>query len=103
MEDRMTNDPNDALAAQIFRKAPRRETAQMESAFQPHYAVAWRPEPSNIPQCQAYDSAADLLLYGGAAGGGKSELLLGLALTRHRQSVIFRRCHADLAATRRRL
>jgi hypothetical protein len=31
--------------------------------------------------------------YGGAAGGGKTDLALGLALTRHRRSIIFRRIH----------
>ena len=43
----------------------------------------WLPDPCNAPQVQAYTSPADLLLYGGAAGGGKSDLLLGLALTAH--------------------
>jgi hypothetical protein len=43
------------------------------------------------PQERAYYSAADVLGYGGAAGGGKSQLLLGLALTRHRRSIIFRK------------
>lgn len=43
------------------------------------------------PQTQAYESEADHLYYGGAAGGGKSDLLLGLAATRHRKSLILRR------------
>ncbi len=34
--------------------------------------------------------------YGGAAGGGKSALLLGLAATRHRRSAIFRRVFPNL-------
>tara|TARA_R110000803_G_scaffold6489_2_gene21073 strand:+ start:365 stop:1963 length:1599 start_codon:yes stop_codon:yes gene_type:complete len=59
--------------------------------------VPWRPlinskEPDQItPQKQAYDSPADVLLFGGAAGGGKSSLMIGLALTAHTKSVIYRR------------
>ncbi|HJQ60175.1 MAG TPA: terminase [Vineibacter sp.] len=37
-----------------------------------------------------------MLLYGGQAGGGKSDLLLGLALTRHRRSLILRRMGKEL-------
>ena len=49
----------------------------------------WTPTPG--PQTEAYYSEADELFYGGAAGGGKSDLLLGLATTAHTKSVIFRR------------
>lgn len=42
------------------------------------------------PQMQAYLSKADVLLYGGQAGGGKTGLLVGLA-QEHKQSIIFRR------------
>lgn len=42
-------------------------------------------------QRAALESLADELFYGGAGGGGKTDLLLGLALTRHHASVIFRR------------
>ena len=57
----------------------------------------WRPlvnitQPEQkTPQQQAYESEADIVLFGGAAGGGKSSLLIGLALTRHQRSVIYRR------------
>lgn len=54
----------------------------------------WLPNPG--PQTQAYYSKADLLLYGGAAGGGKTHLIVGLALTHHQRTVIFRRSYGDL-------
>lgn len=51
------------------------------------------PKPDGTPRPQqiAYDHEADELYYGGGAGGGKSDLLLGLGLTAHRRSIIFRR------------
>lgn len=49
----------------------------------------WTPHPG--PQADAHACLADELFYGGAAGGGKSDLLLGLALTDHHDSIIFRR------------
>jgi len=57
-------------------------------------APLWTPLPG--PQTDAYNSLADELFYGGAAGGGKSWLVLGLALTAHRRSIIFRREHTQL-------
>lgn len=39
----------------------------------------------------AYHSGADLIGYGGAAGGGKSFLAIGKALTQHRKVMILRR------------
>lgn len=55
----------------------------------------WLPTPG--PQAEAYYSDADLLLYGGAAGGGKTDLIVGLALGEHRRSVIFRRSYGELS------
>jgi Terminase large subunit, T4likevirus-type, N-terminal len=37
------------------------------------------------------NSKADILFFGGAAGGGKTWMLLGLAGSQHRRSIIFRR------------
>lgn len=51
----------------------------------------WSPHPDNKPQQQAFESDADIIGYGGQAGGGKTDLLIGEALTRHKKSVIFRR------------
>lgn len=42
------------------------------------------------PQQAAVETAADELFYGGAAGSGKTDLGLGLAITKHRNSIIFR-------------
>ena len=67
-------------------------------------AMPWRPminlkDPfTPTPQQQAYDSLADILLYGGAAGGGKSSLIAGLAMTAHKRTVIYRREKTDLSA-----
>lgn len=49
----------------------------------------WMPLPG--PQTMAYESEADIIGYGGAAGGGKTDLMCGMALTRHTVSAIFRR------------
>lgn len=49
----------------------------------------WRPLPG--PQSMAYHSEADVLGYGGAAGGGKTDLMLGKAVNKHSVSYILRR------------
>jgi hypothetical protein len=48
------------------------------------------------PQTQAYLSMADELFYGGAAGGGKTSLLMGLAVQAHSKSIIFRREYSQI-------
>ena len=47
--------------------------------------------PTAGPQMDAFFSEADLLLFGGAASGGKSALEVGLAATKHVRSLILRR------------
>jgi hypothetical protein len=49
----------------------------------------WKPNVG--PQTQAYLSDADVVGYGGAGGGGKTFLLLGLAAGRHKHAALFRR------------
>lgn len=58
--------------------------------------MPWIPSPG--PQTEAYHSKADVLLYGGEGGGGKSSLIIGLSLTAHRRSLIMRRQYTDLTA-----
>ncbi|KAA5605517.1 terminase [Roseospira marina] len=61
----------------------------------------WMPLPG--PQTDAYHSEADVLGYGGAAGGGKSDLAIGLALTQHHRAAIFRRESTQLTGVVDRL
>lgn len=61
---------------------------------------AWVPNPG--PQTDAYFCEADELFYGGQAGGGKSDLLIGLALTAHRDSLILRRLSKDAKSLAKR-
>ena len=55
----------------------------------------WIPNPG--PQSDAYFSKADVLLFGGEPGGGKSNLALGLAFNQHQRTLIARRNYGDLA------
>ncbi len=58
--------------------------------------VRWTPQDG--PQALAYASMADQIGYGGAAGGGKSDLLLGMAGMQHHRSIIFRQVFPSLSA-----
>ena len=59
-------------------------------------ARRWKPLPG--PQQMALESEADILFYGGAAGGGKTDLLLGAARYAHTDSIVFRRVFPSLTA-----
>lgn len=63
------------------------ERALIALARDPNHV--WLPQKG--PQTEAWLTDADELYYGGQAGGGKTDLLLGLGLTAHRRSIIFRR------------
>lgn len=63
----------------------------------------WQPNPDHAdgrpnPQRLALESKAEELFYGGQAGGGKTDLLLGCAILHHRRAVIFRRTWPNLKA-----
>lgn len=58
--------------------------------------------PQSKPQWLALLTRADELFYGGAAGGGKSDLVIGLAIESHIHSAIFRRVYPNLKEIIRR-
>lgn len=70
------------------------QKAVVEDAVAATKHMRWIPNPG--PQTEAYLSDADCLLYGGEPGGGKSQLLLGLAFNCHERSLIMRREYGDL-------
>lgn len=75
--------------------------AELDKVLAKELSATWLPNPG--PQSDAYHSEADILLYGGAAGGGKTDLILGLALSQHQRTVVFRRAYVDLAGIEERL
>ena len=58
------------------------------------FKIDWQPREG--PQTTAYWSEADEIYFGGVAGSGKSDLLIGAALTQHKKSIIFRREYPQL-------
>jgi len=55
----------------------------------------WIPNPG--PQTTAYFCNVDQMLYGGEAGGGKSDLIIGRALQEHTRSLLLRRVNKDVS------
>lgn len=69
------------------------ERAEVEAILAADTAI-WRPLPG--PQLLAYQSQATIIGYGGAAGGGKTDLACGKTLTRHRKAMLLRRVGTEL-------
>ncbi|MBP5059747.1 terminase large subunit domain-containing protein [Pseudomonas chlororaphis] len=82
----------DVLAA--LEGLPQKERdAVVSQALEATKDQIWVPNPG--PQVMAYFSEADELFYGGQAGGGKSALINGLAVTSHERTLILRRIRED--------
>jgi hypothetical protein len=75
---------------------PDQKEAVKKQAIQATAGLKWLPSPG--PQTDAYFCPADILLYGGQGGGGKSDLGLGLAFTAHQRTLILRRKYTNLGA-----
>jgi hypothetical protein len=65
------------------------ERAELDRVIAAELALPFLPNPG--PQAAALASRADVLLYGGQAGGGKSALEIGCAVLHHREALILRR------------
>jgi hypothetical protein len=84
----------DDMIARLARLPPEAQEAAARQAFEATADMPWVPSPG--PQTEAYFCAADILLYGGEPGGGKTSLILGLAFNCHERSLIMRRQYTDL-------
>ena len=74
--------------AELLRYLTPEELAELDQLLAGNLSP-WLPLAG--PQMDAYLSRADVIGYGGAAGGGKTDLIAGLALCEHQRSLIIRR------------
>ena len=86
----------DELAFRIDTMPEADRVAVIEDTIAATSGMKWIPNPG--PQTEADFCQADVLLYGGQAAGGKTDLLGGLALMKHKRSLIMRRQYTDLGA-----
>ena len=78
-----------------FRELPEDEQEELaKTVLEGTKDRVWIPNPG--PQTEAYFNEAEIILYGGEPGGGKSSLLLGLAFEEQQRSLILRRQYTDL-------
>lgn len=84
----------DDLIARVALLPPKEQEAVYADAYDQTREMRWVPNPG--PQTDAYFSKADVLLYGGEPGGGKSQLILGLAFNEHKRTLLMRRQYGEL-------
>lgn len=84
----------DDILARLNQMGPDEKASVAEAVAEATAHRRWTPNPG--PQTEAYLSPADLLLYGGQGGGGKTDLLCGLAIEEHTNSLLLRVQYTDL-------
>ncbi|MEQ0776170.1 terminase [Paraburkholderia tropica] len=77
------------------------ERAEVDAILATFVMPLWSPLPG--PQTLAFNSLADITGFGGAAGGGKTDLACGLALTAHEKTMILRENGTELTGVIDRL
>jgi hypothetical protein len=93
--------PNAAHLLQRVKKMNAAQKAELDAILLDFEPRVWVAQPG--PQQMAAESLADIVYYGGAAGGGKTDLLVGLPLTEHQSSIIFRREAVQLVGIEERI
>src|SRR5947209_20254344 len=91
----------DELVARLTELPEKSRAEAIDLAVQSTATMAWVPNPG--PQTQAFLCEADELFYGGEAGGGKTDLGIGLALTAHKRSLLLRRINKDAVKIKPRI
>jgi hypothetical protein len=86
----------DTIKADLASKPKELQDKISQTVVEATKHLKWIPSPG--PQMIAYQSKADVMLYGGEPGGGKTDLILGLAFNEHKRALIMRRRYTDLSA-----
>jgi len=84
----------DEMIERLSRLPDDKRKEVVKAAMDGTKGMAWIPNPG--PQTMAYHSKAEVILYGGEPGGGKSSLALGLAFNKHKRALVMRRQYTDL-------
>lgn len=83
----------DDIIARYRSLTPAQQAQVARDAMAATAHMCWIPQPG--PQTTAYLCKADEIYYGGEAGGGKTDLVIGLSLTAHKRSLVLRRTNTE--------
>lgn len=79
----------DEVIAKLNSTIPKERSKAIKNAKTATARYVWMPNPG--PQSDAYLSKADIVLFGGRAGCGKSQVAIGWAVNEAQTGIIFRR------------